>query len=133
MSEKVINILLVEDDAADVMNVKRAFKKVKITNPVDLTSNGIEALNMLLSNSVQPPTVPPERHLVLLNLNKPKIGGKEFLSELPSVQIFKNNFCGRQYDLKPRPKQSGSLQFKYCWQYLQAHQFLQVCRNDGNS
>ena len=27
MEEKVINILLVEDDEVDVMNVKRAFKK----------------------------------------------------------------------------------------------------------
>ncbi len=30
----MINILLLEDNEVDVMNVKRAFKKVNITNPI---------------------------------------------------------------------------------------------------
>lgn len=30
------NILLVEDDEADVMNIKQAFKKTNITNPLAL-------------------------------------------------------------------------------------------------
>lgn len=84
MSDRVINIILVEDDEVDVMNVKRAFKKVKITNPVYLASNGIEALSMLRG-----PAVPPERRLILLDLNMPKMGGIEFLQELRSDPILK--------------------------------------------
>jgi CheY-like chemotaxis protein len=84
MSERVINIILVEDDEVDVMNVKRAFKKVNITNPVYLASNGLEALRMLRS-----PAVPSERRLVLLDLNMPKMGGIEFLQELRSDPILK--------------------------------------------
>ncbi|BAY15605.1 response regulator receiver domain protein [Anabaenopsis circularis NIES-21] len=84
MIERVINILLVEDDEVDVMNVKRAFKKVNITNPIYLASNGLEALAMLRSNEDQSPCLPTERRLVLLDLNMPKMNGIEFLQELRS-------------------------------------------------
>jgi CheY-like chemotaxis protein len=84
MQEKVINILLVEDDEVDVMNVKRAFKKVNITNPLYIAGNGIEALEMLRGNHMQSPEVPADRRLILLDLNMPKMGGIEFLQQLRS-------------------------------------------------
>jgi hypothetical protein len=34
MSDKLLNILLVEDDEVDVMNIRRAFKKGNISNPL---------------------------------------------------------------------------------------------------
>ncbi|BAZ51159.1 response regulator receiver domain protein [Nostoc sp. NIES-4103] len=82
MQERVINILLVEDDEVDVMNVKRAFKKVNITNPIYHADNGVEALKMLRGHHSQPPNIPNERRLILLDLNMPKMGGIEFLQEL---------------------------------------------------
>jgi CheY-like chemotaxis protein len=82
MAEKAINILLVEDDEVDVMNVKRAFRKVNITNPLHVAGNGLEALTMLRGENGQPPVVPSDRRLVLLDLNMPKMGGIEFLMEL---------------------------------------------------
>ena len=82
MDEKVINILLVEDDEVDVMNVKRAFKKNNITNPLYVASNGLEALKMLRSTGGQSPIVPDKRRLILLDLNMPRMGGLEFLQEL---------------------------------------------------
>ncbi|NEU72302.1 response regulator [Hassallia byssoidea VB512170] len=84
MPENVINILLVEDDEVDVMNVQRAFKKINITNPVYVATNGIEALSMLRSSNGEPPQVPAARRLILLDLNMPKMGGIEFLVELRS-------------------------------------------------
>ncbi len=84
MPEDVINILLVEDDEVDVMNVRRAFKKINITNPVYVATNGIEALSMLRSSNNEPPQVPTARRLILLDLNMPKMGGIEFLVELRS-------------------------------------------------
>ncbi|MFH7030685.1 MAG: response regulator [Heteroscytonema crispum UTEX LB 1556] len=84
MQERVINILLVEDDEVDVMNVKRAFKKVNITNPLYVAGNGIEALSMLRGNHLEPPGIPADRRLILLDLNMPKMGGIEFLQELRS-------------------------------------------------
>ncbi len=77
MTDKILNILLVEDDQVDIMNVRRAFDKNRITNPLYVASNGIEALQMLRANQV-----PPERRLILLDLNMPKMSGIEFLREL---------------------------------------------------
>ena len=82
MEERVINILLIEDDEVDVMNVKRAFKKYKITNPLYVAENGIEGLKMLRSQDREQPRIPELRRLVLLDLNMPKMNGLEFLQEL---------------------------------------------------
>ncbi len=87
MSEIVINILLVEDDEIDVINVKKAFMRVNITNSVYLKSYGVEALSTLHGNSPQPPDVSLEQRLVLLDLNIPKMGRIEFLQELCSNPI----------------------------------------------
>ena len=75
--EKMLNILLVEDDEVDVMNVKRAFEKNRITNPLYVAGDGIEGLRMLRSGEV-----PQERRIVLLDLNMPKMNGIEFLREV---------------------------------------------------
>ncbi|MDY6802349.1 MAG: response regulator [Cyanobacteriota bacterium] len=82
LEEKAINILLVEDDEVDVMNVKRAFKKNKISNPLYIASNGLEALKMLRGEEGSMPAIPPRRRLILLDLNMPKMNGLEFLHEL---------------------------------------------------
>jgi CheY-like chemotaxis protein len=77
--ERTLNILLVEDDAVDVLNVRRAFEKYKILNPLHVATNGIDALQMLRSGQV-----PAERRLVLLDLNLPRMNGIEFLRHLRS-------------------------------------------------
>ena len=77
----MIHLLLVEDDEVDVMNVRRAFKKNNITNPLYVANNGLEALFMLRGNGVAP-VVPPNRRLILLDINMPKMNGIEFLREL---------------------------------------------------
>ena len=77
MDDRRLNILLVEDDELDVMNVRRAFKKNNIVNPLYVATDGIEALRMLRDGSI-----PGARRLVLLDLNMPKMGGIEFLKSL---------------------------------------------------
>ena len=73
------NILLVEDDEVDVMNVRRAFEKNHIANPLLVASNGLEALDKLRSGEL-----PKNRRLVLLDLNMPRMNGIEFLREVRS-------------------------------------------------
>lgn len=68
-----LHILLVDDDEIDVMNVQRAFERNRITNPVHVAGNGVEALQQLRGGSIGP------RRLVLLDLNMPKMNGIEFL------------------------------------------------------
>ncbi|AFY78256.1 MAG: response regulator [Hydrococcus sp. C42_A2020_068] len=82
MEDRTINILLVEDDEVDVMNVRRAFKKNQIANPLYIAENGLKALAMLRSQDGEPPVVPPKRRLILLDLNMPQMNGLEFLHEL---------------------------------------------------
>jgi CheY-like chemotaxis protein len=73
----MLNILLVEDDEVDVMNVRRAFERNNVSNPLYVAGNGLEALEMLRDG-----TVPRERRLILLDLNMPKMNGIEFLQAL---------------------------------------------------
>jgi CheY-like chemotaxis protein len=77
MTERKLNILLVEDDEVDVMNVERAFRKNNIANPLFKAANGREALEMLRGAGI-----PRERRLVLLDLNMPRMNGIEFLRAL---------------------------------------------------
>jgi len=79
MTERDLNILLVEDDEVDVMNVRRAFERNHMTSGLHVAGNGIEALEMLRSGRI-----PRERRLILLDLNMPKMNGIEFLEELRS-------------------------------------------------
>ena len=73
----MLNILLVEDDEVDVMNVRRAFKKNNIGNPLWVAGNGLDALALLRGTEI-----PRDRRLVLLDLNMPRMNGIEFLREL---------------------------------------------------
>lgn len=76
-ADRLLNILLVEDDEVDVLNVRRAFQKNNIANPLFVASNGLDALEQLRGNRI-----PRERRIVLLDLNMPKMNGIEFLREL---------------------------------------------------
>ena len=66
-------VLLVEDDSIDAMTVHRAFRDLKLTNPLKHVLNGEEALAYLQDPANPKPSV------VLLDLNMPKMNGIEFL------------------------------------------------------
>jgi CheY-like chemotaxis protein len=80
IEEKLLNILLVEDDSVDVMNVQRAFVKNNITNPLHIAFNGVEALNMLRGSNGKPKLNPSPR-IILLDINMPKMNGWDFLEQ----------------------------------------------------
>ena len=84
MNDRLLNILLVEDDEVDVMNVKRAFQRNKIANPLWTAGNGLEALEILRGSEM-----PRERRLILLDLNMPRMNGIEFLRELRADEELK--------------------------------------------
>ncbi len=66
-------VLLVEDDTIDAMTVQRAFRDLKVVNPLQHAVNGEQALAYLQNPQNDKPCV------ILLDLNMPKMNGTEFL------------------------------------------------------
>ncbi len=75
-----VNLLLVDDDDVDVMGLKRAFTKSRIGNPITVARDGIEALEILRGQNGKAKL--PKPHLILLDLNMPRMDGIEFLEAL---------------------------------------------------
>ena len=74
-------ILLVEDSADDEMLTKRAFLKQQILNPMVVCRDGAEALDYFLGADGAK-NLSGRTHLVLLDLNLPKVSGLEVLAQL---------------------------------------------------
>lgn len=75
-----VNLLLVEDDEVDVQALKRAFAKSRIANPLTVARDGIEALELLRGENGREKL--PKPHLILLDLNMPRMNGIEFLEAI---------------------------------------------------
>ncbi len=88
MSQRKINgrpaiILLAEDDPADQELVKRALEEGKIRNELHIVQDGEEALDYLYQRGrYSDPQSCPRPDLFLLDLNMPKIGGRQLLEQI---------------------------------------------------
>lgn len=82
MTGSTVTILLVEDDRVDRMAIRRAFRDLKIANPVIEASDGIEALQRLRGENGFEKVASP--CLMLLDLNMPRMGGIELLEVIRS-------------------------------------------------
>jgi CheY-like chemotaxis protein len=86
--DKVINILLVEDDSLDVMDVKRTMDKMGILHKMQVAKNGEEAFQYLNGVKANNPEAWPD--VVLLDINMPKMNGMEFLQAVRNSDQLKN-------------------------------------------
>ena len=75
-----IEILLVEDNPADIRLTVEAFKDGKVRNHLVAASDGMEALAILRRESPYHEAVRPD--LILLDINLPKKNGREVLAEI---------------------------------------------------
>lgn len=85
--EKIINILLVEDDQLDAIDIRRSLDKMKIFYQLHVARNGEEALEMLNGETGLHPDV------ALVDINMPKMNGLEFLSAIRSDERWKDLKC----------------------------------------
>lgn len=86
---KQVPILLVEDDDIDVEAVRRALGAVKVSNPLHVARDGVEALELLRGGHDRPAFQQP--CLVLLDLNLPRMNGFEFLEEMRADAVLRRN------------------------------------------
>lgn len=82
-----IEILLVEDNPGDIILTKEAFAEAKIKNNIHIAKDGEEALSYLSRHNGYEHCVKPD--LILLDLNLPKIDGREVLDNIKSDE----NLC----------------------------------------
>ncbi len=77
---KRIEVLLVEDDPQDVEITKELMELSKVRLNVNVVGNGAEALSYLRKENEFANSMRPD--LILLDLNMPKMNGREFLHEI---------------------------------------------------
>jgi chemotaxis family two-component system response regulator Rcp1 len=75
-------ILLIEDNPADIVLTKEAFKECRYKHNITAFKDGIEALKYLKREGEYSNSKTPD--LVLLDLNLPKKDGRELLAEIKS-------------------------------------------------
>ncbi len=77
---RTINVLLVEDDPGDVLMTREAFEDNKVANRLAVVSDGVSAMEYLRKQG--PYADAPTPDLVLLDLNLPRMDGREVLQAL---------------------------------------------------
>ncbi len=81
--EKVVRILLVEDNPDDVRITQRALKEAKVINQLWVVGDGQEALDFLEhKGQYQDKSTSPKPGLILLDINLPKVNGLEVLKKI---------------------------------------------------
>ncbi len=84
MSGRPVEILLVEDNPGDIVLTKEAFRRAKIRNNLHVAEDGEKALLMLNKEGAYADLSTPD--LILLDLNLPKVDGKEVLEKVKSSE-----------------------------------------------
>lgn len=79
-SLKAAQILLVEDNPADVRLTMEVLKDVKLYNNITVVNDGIQALDFLYCRGEYRSAVRPD--IILLDLNLPGMDGREVLSRI---------------------------------------------------
>ncbi|MGB1207257.1 MAG: response regulator [Chitinophagales bacterium] len=75
-----IEILLIEDNPSDVVLTKEAFEESGLECNIHVAKDGVEGLDFLYKREKYNDVVTPD--IVLLDINMPKKGGKEVLSDI---------------------------------------------------
>jgi CheY-like chemotaxis protein len=86
-SGRPIEILLVEDNPGDVRLTIEGLKEGKVRNNLHVAKDGVEALAFLRREANYADAVRPD--LILLDLNLPRMDGRQVLSEIKADPVLK--------------------------------------------
>lgn len=87
MAPEAIDVLLVEDDPADVDLTKESLKESKVTVNLHVVNDGLKALQYLRREASYAGAARPD--VVLLDLNLPKKDGREVLRDIKQDEDLK--------------------------------------------
>jgi len=82
MSFRPVDILLVDDSPADVDLTREALRDARMLNRMFVVGDGVEALAFLRREGTHADAPRPD--LILLDLNMPRMNGREVLAEIKS-------------------------------------------------
>lgn len=82
LSGRLVEILLVDDDPGDVQLTAEAFEDGRLANRLHVAKDGEQAMAFLHREG--PYATAPRPDLILLDLNMPRMGGREVLAEVKS-------------------------------------------------
>lgn len=85
---RVINILLVEDDSLDAMDLQRTLDRMGVLCKIKVAKNGEEGLKLLTDEDHPLFTGKPD--ILLLDLNMPRMNGIEFLQAIRKNEDWKD-------------------------------------------
>ena len=80
MNLKTVELLLIEDNEGDIFLTTQAFKSAKVSNNLSVVRDGEEAMEYLNRQGKYSSATRPD--LVLLDLNLPKIDGRQVLGNM---------------------------------------------------
>lgn len=75
-----LQILLVEDSAGDIRLTREAFQEAKLSVHLHVVTDGMEAMSFLRHEGIH--ALAPRPDLILLDLNLPKMDGREVLTQI---------------------------------------------------
>jgi two-component system, chemotaxis family, response regulator Rcp1 len=82
-----IQVLLVEDNEGDILLTLEAFKELKVKTRVEVVKDGAEAIAFLRKEGQYTDRVLP--HLILLDINMPRVNGMEVLEFIKNDEKLK--------------------------------------------
>lgn len=82
-----VEILLVDDNPADVMLTREAFSENKLCNNLSVVNDGVQAMDYLRKRGQYVSVPTPD--IVLLDLNMPRKDGREVLAEIKADDVLK--------------------------------------------
>lgn len=89
MERKSLIILMAEDDPDDRMLTKEAMEENKLNNDLRFVEDGVELMDYLYQRNKYTPDTAPAPGLILLDLNMPRMDGREALRQIKSNEKFK--------------------------------------------
>lgn len=83
-----IEVLLVEDDPGDVLMTREAFDEHKVVNRLSVVADGVSAMEFLRQEGEHAGAPTPD--LILLDLNLPRMDGREVLAAVKADERLKH-------------------------------------------